>query len=499
MSLSIISNYAANVAHRYLVQTDTAATESLAKLSSGQRIVSAKDDPASLTIGSNLSAQLAALQQASTNATQATSMLQVADGALSQIGDILVQMKSLAAQAGSGQLDATNRGEINTEYQSLLSQIDQIANDTTFNGVSLLSGSSMGAVNTGFNVQSGTNNYVTAADGFDSVSFASSVAPTTSSTPAVFTFSYNSATNVLKATNLATSTSQSINIGNGAIAAGTTATYTFGNASVGATVVLNSNFNKAASLEPTASDTFTSSSVGQITTTTIGITAENAAAVADLQTNTVTFNVGSTAGTPAQVLLTLGNMTGTVDLSSAAAKTAVMTNGTDSVTLAFTVGTAFTTNDGAGSFTVGALGTAISATPGPAGTSFTYRIGPGTTSYDNVTVTMDQTTVAALGLSGGDVLNVTDANVASVAIDNAINTLNTSRANIGASENRLQFVSNNLATTIENIDAARGSLLDVDVASEMTNFTNLQVLEQTGIAMLAQANQMPQHLLRLFQ
>ena len=112
MSLNVISNYAANVAHRYLQSADMAATSSLAKLSSGQRIVSAKDDAAGLAIGSRLALQVTALQQASTNTTQATSMLQVADGALSKIGDILTRMKTLAVQAQSGQLGSTERSMI---------------------------------------------------------------------------------------------------------------------------------------------------------------------------------------------------------------------------------------------------------------------------------------------------------------------------------------------------------------------------------------------------
>ena len=73
------------------------------------------------------------------------------------------------------------------------------------------------------------------------------------------------------------------------------------------------------------------------------------------------------------------------------------------------------------------------------------------------------------------------------------------RSSVGASQNRLQFAADNLSTTVENVDAARSSLLDLDIAAEMTTFTSKQILEQTGIAMLAQANQLPQALLRLFQ
>jgi flagellin len=84
-------------------------------------------------------------------------------------------------------------------------------------------------------------------------------------------------------------------------------------------------------------------------------------------------------------------------------------------------------------------------------------------------------------------------------ITTALDRLNVGRANIGAAQNRLNFASGNLSITVENMEAARSNLLDLDIAAEMTNFTSKQILEQTGIAMLAQANQLPEHLLRLFQ
>ena len=109
MALNLISNYAANVAHRNLLKTDSEATQSLAKLSSGQRIVQAKDDAASLAIGSRVAAEVGALKQALVNTGQAGSMLQIADGSLGNATDILTRMKALAVQASSGQISDTER------------------------------------------------------------------------------------------------------------------------------------------------------------------------------------------------------------------------------------------------------------------------------------------------------------------------------------------------------------------------------------------------------
>ena len=107
MALNIISNFAANVAQRNLARTDVAVSSSLAKLSSGTRVVSARDDAASLAVGSRLRAEVASLKQATVNVGQAVSMLQIADGALATSGDILVRMKALAVQSSSGQFSAT--------------------------------------------------------------------------------------------------------------------------------------------------------------------------------------------------------------------------------------------------------------------------------------------------------------------------------------------------------------------------------------------------------
>ena len=91
------------------------------------------------------------------------------------------------------------------------------------------------------------------------------------------------------------------------------------------------------------------------------------------------------------------------------------------------------------------------------------------------------------------------ADTAIGAVNTAINTLSSIRADVGAAQSRLEFASNNLAVSIENSEAARSALLDVDVAEEITNFTTKQVLLQAGVSMLAQANQLPQNLLQLLQ
>ena len=140
MALSVATNTSAATAHRYLKANDMEASRSLAKLSSGSRIVRASDDAASLAVGTKLRADVAALKQAQVNASHGQSVLQVADGAAQQISDILIRMKALATQAVSGSISDTERGYLDSEFGELATQLDDIAAQTKFNGDALLDG-----------------------------------------------------------------------------------------------------------------------------------------------------------------------------------------------------------------------------------------------------------------------------------------------------------------------------------------------------------------------
>src|SRR5512138_113138 len=141
----VATNTAANSALRYLNNNSSAASGSVGKLASGSRIVKASDDAAGLAIGTRLKADVTALTQAGINASQGASVVQVADGGLARIGDVLQRMKALAAQSLSGVPTNTERGFIDAEYQQLKSEITAIAQTTRFNGESLLDGVAAGA------------------------------------------------------------------------------------------------------------------------------------------------------------------------------------------------------------------------------------------------------------------------------------------------------------------------------------------------------------------
>lgn len=147
----ISTNNAANAALNYLNQNSAKATNLLSQLASGSRIVNASDDAAGLAIGTQLKASVAVYQQASVNVRQGSSILQAADGALAQIGNVLERMLALSAQSASGQVtDAQRTADIQTEFAALQTEIDSIIKSTTYAGTQLLGNSTALLTSTDF-------------------------------------------------------------------------------------------------------------------------------------------------------------------------------------------------------------------------------------------------------------------------------------------------------------------------------------------------------------
>jgi flagellin-like hook-associated protein FlgL len=673
MALNVISNFAANIAQRNLKASDQQATNSLNKLSSGSRVVSAKDDAASMAIGSALKAEVMAMEQATVNARQAGSLLQIADGAMANVGEILVRGKMLAVQASSGQFSSTERQMFDNEYQSLLAEIDRIAITTKFAGNLLVNGSvEVAQKANGLNYVNaqgeGYKNYLSKQNGFESITFEEDVPSS------VFRFAYNQSTRALTVRNLDTGTSQTVVLANRSIVEGQFETVKF--SQLGLTVSLNNLFNKGQNGFPLA-DGFSAehkvgdiydlqnqyispsidvtplerslgvtqsavesdginltkvgaafgrlprvlkmSTVGNIfymygtnerDLKTIGIgapltstgqlakvevthppvlTATDASKLkinvdrtgpsitvtdstnpASIKSQTIstsgsgekvytfsdfgmniTTNASFVSGTSdsggatAVSSLVAGSSLTTASLASMLAISAPTYRSVTEIETALgkqqavtppaiygilqregNVYTAelrdmtisseadrnlvctlrFTTNNEAKADTdygsiylatlsqlVGANSTTVSETK-----RFNFKLGTAARDTDVLSFNVDGITTEALKLKGSSVINESVAKAASAKVTDAILKLSTVRANVGASQNRLEFASTNLATSIENTEAARSDLLDLDVAREMTTFTSKQILMQAGVAMLAQANQMPQNLLRLF-
>ncbi|MDG4718310.1 flagellin [Thalassospira aquimaris] len=447
MALNIISNYAANVAHRNLSASDEMATRSLSKLSSGTRVVSARDDAASMAIGARLNATTQALKTATVNVGQANSMLQIADGGMATIDDILVRMKTLAVQSSSGNLSDTERGFLNDEFTELRDEIDRIASSTNFNGIQLLGNGGDVAIEYGDLAAAGSGEALVPVNGFDNFAitdnnyWATDTDTDLTDNNFEVNINYGAGDQVIMTVTStidgAADRTQSIDVtdfrtgGTTAIGAGESSTLNFDE--LGLTFTVNTNFSASVA----------------------AIRADNTGA-SDFGTDT-DFN-GST----------LNSATGNI------------------VTMAADNGQQLAN-------------------------SIEFQVGGGNTANDRLSIDLTAVDSEALGTGSAGTetsLNDLGANAINTAasaqnavevVTRAIDDLQRARAAVGTSQNRLDFAGQNLASTQENTESARSTLLDLDVAAEMTAFTSKQILVQSGVAMLAQANQMPQNLLRLLQ
>jgi flagellin len=405
MGMSLNTNLTASIAHRNLMQSDADMTRSLAKLSSGQRVVSARDDAASMAIGSRLRSDLSALRQIQINATQAMSLLQVAEGAHARVYDMLVRLKALASQAGSASLSNTERSMLDTEYQALVDEIDRVAAATTFNNNQLVN------ANMSYSLPTVTANTASSENLFG----------------------------VANATNYGDLAFGGIN-GNSAI-------FSFS----GSTDV-------EARLYATAG--------GQSFSAVVPSNLFNGAGVMTSGTAVRFVSYGTTgpiSGNNSYITLTI-NQGADIFVSNASIASGTMTLG------------------------------------GGSTTSQAFKVGIGSNPTDNeISFKLQGVNAQSLGIKLSNILTQNNANVAYSAIGIATDLLLTFRAEIGAGQSRLESTQQNIAVVVENLDAARSAYLDLDVAQEMSAFTNKQILQQAGIAMIAQANQLPKDLLRLFQ
>ncbi len=140
MGLRINTNIGAMASARALQNSSNEQAKSYQRLASGSRITQAGDDAAGLAVSEKLKAQIRSLGQAERNANDGVSFVQVAEGGLNEIGNMLVRMRELAIQAASDTIGDTERGFVDKEIQQLKSEVDRISNVTTFNGTPLLNG-----------------------------------------------------------------------------------------------------------------------------------------------------------------------------------------------------------------------------------------------------------------------------------------------------------------------------------------------------------------------
>ncbi len=471
--LSINSNSGAVQDLFYLGQAQGDLSTAMQRLSSGLQINSAADNPAGLAISAKMENQVSGLNQAVANAQTGISLLQTADGALSQSQSIVQQMRTLAVQAANGTLTPTDRATIQDEINQLANQLTSIAQQTQFNTKNLLDGSLQN-----INLQVGANANQT-------ISF--SIGAMDAKTLGLQTFQASLASGSSAATDFVGGTAPN----GSALATGTTYTLTF----AASTVAVTSTTLSAPTV-PTGS-----ALAGG--TYSIVLSSDSYAYLIDANGNTVAQSTAQVAGDAQNTVITFADVSNSSqdDLVVKAAITLgnAPSSGTSSLgTVASTV--VLTVMNGA---------TTVASVTNPtasANGAITFMDATTATQADLVLqlgssgLVMDSgASIGSLSLQAGgpNVLDSGDAQSAVTSLDNALTSITNQRALIGATQNRLQATIGDLQVTSQNLQNANGVIADANIPQEMMNFTQAQVKFQAGVSMLLQANAEPQLLLKI--
>ena len=496
MGMVVRTNTMSANAYRQLGTNNTQLAKSLEKLSSGYRINRAGDDSSGLAISEKMKAQIAGLDQASANSQDGISLVQTAEGALTEVHSMLNRMVTLAEKSANGTIsDTVDRSAIQTETDALKEEITRISKSTNFNGITLLDGS-LSAGTAG-----GTN--TAALTGFTGVSAAKG-AITVTGAPAGTTVTIKSATATAAGSETAAWSANALTITLSAAAS-----KTYDQAAIDK-LVKNATGTKPSGTDNLKVDLGTNGELITGTADGAGATITVADAVQSSYKNAGVTVTATKAGAAydASNTVTAGTTEGvTVDSSSNAFALSLVstTNYTaaDVNKILSSGGAAYTVSfDGtkSGTALATALGTATtSGGAGIAGGGLTLQVGDTNESYNKVTVSVGDMSATGLGIADLDVSTQDAAGSAIATIKSAINTVSTNRGNLGALQNRLEHAISNLDTTSENMNSANSAIRDTDMAKEMMTYTKMNILSQAAQAMLAQANQQPQNILQLLK
>ncbi len=536
MAMVVQHNMTASNTNRMLGVSTKALAKSTEKLSSGYRINRAADDAAGLAISEKMRSQIRGLNQASSNAQDGISLIQTAEGALSESHSILQRMRELAVQAANGTETDEDRGNIQDEIAQLQSELTRISTDTEFNTMKLLDGSldgssevtsagpKFGAFDT--NMQAFISSDVKgvqikttigATDGGESAIWDTTGKVLTLNLAANKTYSQSEMDNLIATAKQEDSTASNtpakvtVNLKNGsymaasAISAGTTATVAGVKSSKSDVVVTAAagDFVGANKISVTANKYGADNDV----TIVMKFDAKPGEEKAEVTnpatytngniTNKQTITLSLTTGKEyteqdIEKILARAGFSADVKLSGAdpdEPNTLFVTNKATTTTFALTSGAGLGDTDaflGENKYDVSAGGTGVKLQVGAnEGQTISFGIG--------------NMSAAALGVDSTKV-NVAAQDRASSSIqyiDDAIGTVSKQRSLRGAIQNRLEHTISNLDNTAENLQSAESAIRDVDMADEMVTFSKNNIIQQAAQSMLAQANQSNQGVLSL--
>ena len=480
--MSVINtNISSLTAQRNLGMSQSSLSTSMQRLSSGLRINSAKDDAAGLAISDRMTSQIRGSNQAARNANDGISLAQTAEGDLNQISSNLQRMRELAVQSANATNSSSDRAALDNEVQALSSEIDRVAQNSSFNGTKLLDGSFVAQ-----KFQVGANGTASDTVTVSNISSArtSSLGGSGTSTATTLTGGAASAAPLLAGQ--LTLNGFQIGAANVGSAPGQSAASAYSKAA--AINAVSAQSGVTATAQPTTVTGGVATTFGGVTsgaTTTI-----NGIVIGDIAVGTDA--IGQGANTAAAINLkssqtgvtATADNTGKVTLTAADGRDIAVGAGLTAAATGLTP--AATTNGTIKLDTTNAAGIVVSGgTPANAGLT------AGTTA--------PTTTLTVNSISSINVLTAAGATNALSAIDGALSTVSSARASLGAVQNRFSSVVASLQTTSENLSASRSRIQDADFALETANLSRAQVLQQAGTAMVAQANQLPQGVLALLR
>jgi flagellin len=485
MALSVNTNVASMNAQRNLVGTQRKLNTALQRLSSGYRINSAKDDAAGLAITDRMTSQIRGLTQAARNANDGISLAQTAEGALNETTSLLQRMRELAIQSANDTNSDSDRQSIQDEVVNLQSEIARISDTTSFNNRKLLDGSF------------GTAKFHVGSEAGQVISV------TTGDARASRIGSYR--------TRL---------LGNADVAA-TTSAATAATAWGGANLTINGYKGSATATIATGASAKTSADAinGKTVDTGVTASAETKVELTSIGDGSYTFllSTGTNQTATVSAAVTSGDLNDMVDAindhAATTGVTATLNDAEDGIVMRDADGDTITLTR---QDTVNDAWTSTMTATGDTSTVATLSSAAATNSASfrgQVLIESEKAFSVAGGASADasstssslsqvaniDLKTQTGANDALSVIDKAIAKIDSIRSKLGAVQNRFESTISNLSNVAENISASKSRILDADFAQETAELTKAQIIQQAGISMLSQANQLPQSALSLLQ
>ena len=490
MAAVINTNIASLNSQRNLSTSQSALSTSLQRLSSGMRINSAKDDAAGLAISDRMTSQIRGMTQATRNANDGVSLAQTAEGALSSSGDILQRIRELAVQSSNATNSSSDRQALQTEVGQLSSELNRIAQTTSFNGQALLDGT-MGTAN--FQVGADANQLISASGAnFLTNTYGNNRTETDAAQVKI------TATNTVAAKDITI---------NGSLGSGK---YTTVAGDTAKSIAAGVNSQTAKTGVTASARTDIGLTLGQGESYSFTLKSDNTNAVA------ISFSVGNAGGTANDFAAGISAInaqtanTGVTAQYDSANKGIKLSHSTgNDIVLTNTAAVANTT------FTASTYKT-DTATAKDVLTATPLDIkGVGAVGFGNGRVTFDSdksfevkdagsgyalaATSSLKSVASLDVTTFDGAQLALKIADSALASVNSQRAQYGALQSRFASAISNLQSTTENLSSSRSRIVDTDFAAETASMTRGQILQQAGTAMLAQANSLPNGVLSLLR